>query len=238
MAISVKDIQEKEFGTQATGGYNIEQVDDFLDEISEQMAALVRENLELNNQIKGLEADVKAARLAAEAAEAKTPDYNEKSYFANLQNAMRESLIGAQRIADETLEEANRKAQKTVGDAQVQADQITVSAREKADAIVSKAREEADALAADAKGRVETLEARFEALSGTAYADSECNVLIREVLNQRVGNVPDIWLYSIFMLFLEGEEQRTKRFILKLRNIDAEVVHIIFCDKILHCGSR
>jgi DivIVA domain-containing protein len=70
MAISVKDIQEKEFGTQASGGYNIEQVDDFLDEISEQMATLVRENLELNKQIKTLEGDVKAARQAAEAAEA------------------------------------------------------------------------------------------------------------------------------------------------------------------------
>ena len=68
MAISVRDIQEKEFGTQASGGYNIEQVDDFLDEISEQMATLVRENLELNKQIKALETDVKAARLAAEAA--------------------------------------------------------------------------------------------------------------------------------------------------------------------------
>ena len=130
MAISVRDIQEKEFGTQATGGYNIEQVDDFLDEISEQMAALVRENLELNRQIKSLEVEVQAARTSTEAAEAKMPDYNEKSYFQNLQNAMRESLIGAQRIADETMEDANRKAQKTVGDAQVQADQITVSAKE------------------------------------------------------------------------------------------------------------
>ena len=168
MAISVRDIQEKEFGTQASGGYNIEQVDDFLDEISEQMAALVRENLELNNQIKALEADVKAARMAAEAAEAKTPDYNEKSYFANLQNAMRESLIGAQRIADEAMEEANRKAQKTVSDAQVQADQITVSAREKADAMLSKAKEEAEAATADAQNRLDTLEKRYEALKEAA----------------------------------------------------------------------
>ena len=168
MAISVRDIQEKEFGTQATGGYNIEQVDDFLDEISEQMAALVRENLELNRQIKSLEVELTAARAQAAAAEAKTPDYNEKSYFENLQNAMRESLIGAQRIADETLEEANRKAQKTVGDAQTQADQITVSAREKADALINKAREEADALAADAKGRVDVLEKRYEALKASA----------------------------------------------------------------------
>ena len=168
MAISVKEIQEKEFGTQATGGYNIEQVDDFLDEISEQMAALVRENLELNRQVKTLEVDLQAARTATAAAEAKAPDYDEKNYFQNLQNAMRESLIGAQRIADETLEEANRKAQKTVSDAQAQADQITLSAREKADQLVGKAQQEADELAADAKGRVETLEARYEALKASA----------------------------------------------------------------------
>ena len=164
MAISVKDIQEKEFGTQATGGYNIEQVDDFLDEISEQMAALVRENIELNRQIKTLEADVLTARRQAEAAEARTPDYNEKGYFQNLQNAMRESLIGAQRIADETTEEANRKAQKTVGDAQAKADQITASAREKADALVSDAQQQADQMTTEAQGRLDALEKKYEAL--------------------------------------------------------------------------
>ena len=186
MAISVRDIQEKEFGTQATGGYNIEQVDDFLDEISEQMAALVRENLELNKQIKTLEGDVVAARKRAEEAAARTPDYNEKGYFQNLQNAMRQSLIGAQRIADETTEEANRKAQKAVSDAQAEADQITVTARDKADALVSKAQEEADAISAEAKSRVEMLEARFDALkaSATTYKeefsrllDSQANAL-------------------------------------------------------------
>ena len=190
MAISVRDIQEKEFGTQASGGYNIEQVDDFLDEISEQMATLVRENLELNKQIKALETDVKAARLAAEAAEAKTPDYNEKSYFANLQNAMRESLIGAQRIADETMEEANQKAQKTMGDAQVQADQITLSAREKADALVSQAKEQADQITADAQGRVDTLEKRFEALKAAAadYKAEFTRVLDQQAAALRESN--------------------------------------------------
>jgi len=173
MAISVRDIQEKEFGTQATGGYNIEQVDDFLDEISEQMAKLVRENLELNRQIKALESDVQAARRQAEAAEARTPDYNEKGYFQNLQNAMRESLIGAQRIADETTEEANRKAQKTVSDAQAQADQITVSAREKADALVNKAQQEADDITTEAKARVDQLQARYDAMKASAAAYKE-----------------------------------------------------------------
>ena len=107
-------------------------------------------------------------RKQAEAAEARTPDYNEKGYFQNLQNAMRESLIGAQRIADETTEEANRKAQKTVSDAQAQADQITVSARDK-----TKAQEEADAISAEAKTRVDTLQARYDALKASAAAYKE-----------------------------------------------------------------
>lgn len=190
MAISVRDIQEKEFGTQATGGYNIEQVDDFLDEISEQMAALVRENLELNRQIKTLQGDVDAARKQAEAAEAKTPDYNEKGYFQNLQNAMRESLIGAQRIADETLEEANRKAQKTVSDAQAQADQITLGAKEKADALVNKAQQDADEITAETKSRVETLEARYEALkaSAAAYKEEFTRVLDQQAAALRESN--------------------------------------------------
>ena len=188
MAISVRDIQEKEFGTQASGGYNIEQVDDFLDEISEQMAALVRENLELNNQIKALEGDVKAAREAVEAAEAKTPDYNEKGYFDNLQNAMRESLIGAQRIADETLEDANRKAQKTVGDAQAKAGQITASAREKADALVSDAQQQADQMTTEAQGRLDALEKKYEALK-TAAANYKAE--FSRILDQQTAALRD-----------------------------------------------
>ena len=168
MAISVRDIQEIEFSTQASGGYSIEQVDDFLDEISEQMAALVRENLELSQQVISLDAEVQAARKAAAEAEAKAPDYNEKDYFQNLQSAMRESLIGAQRIADETIDEANQKAQKTVGDAQAQADKLAADSKAQAEALVSQAQAEAEKITADAKSQVDALEARFNALKASA----------------------------------------------------------------------
>ena len=102
MAISVKDIQEKVFPTQPTGGYNIEQVDDFLDEISEQLGALVRENIALNSELSKLSDALEEKERALIEAQAKTPDYNEAGYFKNLESAMRESLIGAQRLADET----------------------------------------------------------------------------------------------------------------------------------------
>jgi len=139
MAITVRDIQEKEFFTQETGGYNIEQVDDFLDEIAEQMGVLIRENLELNEQLRQLDGELQAAKQAAAEAEAKTPDYNEKDYFSNLQNAMRESLIGAQRIADETIGEANQKAQKMVGEAQAEAEKLSAESKAQAEALVANA---------------------------------------------------------------------------------------------------
>lgn len=168
MAITVRDIQEKEFFTQETGGYNIEQVDDFLDEIAEQMGTLIRENLELNEQLRKLDGELDAAKKAAADAEARTPDYNEKDYFQNLQSAMRESLIGAQRIADETIEEANQKAQKLLGDAQAESEKVTVEAKTQAEALVANAQAKADRITVNAKSEIEALEARIAALKASA----------------------------------------------------------------------
>lgn len=158
MAISVKDIQEKVFPTQALNGYSVEQVDDFLDEIVEQLSALVRENLSLTEQVGKLDAELAAKTKALEEAAAKTPDYNEAGYFKNLQNAMRDTLIGAQRLADETtanaqaeadrvVSKANADAQKAVADAQAEAEQMTAAAQK----VVAEAKAECDALKAAAE---------------------------------------------------------------------------------------
>ena len=159
MAISVRDIQEKEFATQAKGGYDVEEVDDFLDEIASQLAKLVHENLELNKQVTALEADVEAAKKAAEEAEKKTPDYNEKSYFENLQKSMREAMIGAQRIADETKAEAQAQAEQTIAEAEAQAKET-----------VSNAQAEADRITADVRSKIESLTQQYEALKASARA--------------------------------------------------------------------
>jgi len=145
MAISVKDIQEKVFPVQASGGYDVEQVDDFLDEIAEQLSALIRENLVLKGQVSKCEEELAAKTKELSEAIAKTPDYNEEGYFKNLQNAMRDSLISAQRVADEAtasakaeaaqmIATAQQQAAKTVADAQAEASQLTTCARSAADA--------------------------------------------------------------------------------------------------------
>jgi len=159
MAISVKDIQEKEFSTQASNGYNVEQVDDFLDALAEQLGNMVRENLALNARLQQLEAA--NAALAAEKAdlEKKQPDYNESGYFKNLESAMRESLIGAQRIADETIAEAKKRAQQTIEDANAQAEKTIADTNAQAETLMG----DAEKIAAETKAEADHLRAAADA---------------------------------------------------------------------------
>jgi len=159
MAISVKDIQEKVFSTQASNGYNVEQVDDFLDELAEQLGTLIRENLALNGQVKQLTEELNAAKAAAADLEKKLPDYNESGYFKNLESAMRESLIGAQRIADETIAEAKKRAQQTVEDANAQAEKTIADANAQAETLMG----DAEKIAAETKAEADHLRAAADA---------------------------------------------------------------------------
>ena len=165
MAISVKDIQEKEFSTVSENGYDMEQVDDFLDELAEQLGALIRENMALNGQVQELQQSLTAAEATKAEMERKLPDYNESGYFKNLESAMRESLIGAQRIADETVSEANKKAQQTIDDAKAQAEQTINEADANAKAVTDSAKQTVHELNAEAErlqGVIETYKANFK----------------------------------------------------------------------------
>ena len=159
MAISVKDIQEKEFSTQAADGYNVEQVDDFLDELAEQLGSMVRESLALSERVQQLEGELAAAKAEKADMEKKLPDYNENGYFRNLESAMRESLIGAQRIADETITEAKKKAQQTVADANAKAEKTIADATEQAEAATARA----EKAVSDLKAEQERLHAVVDA---------------------------------------------------------------------------
>lgn len=149
MPISVKDIQEKVFPTQPSNGYDVEQVDDFLDEIAEQLSALIRENLLLKGQANKLEEELSAKERELKEALARTPDYNEEGYFKNLQSAMRDSLISAQRVADETTTAAKEQSDKMVANAKAQAEKLVADAKAEADRMTASAVSAADAAKAE-----------------------------------------------------------------------------------------
>lgn len=155
MAITVKDIQEKIFPTQAADGYNVEQVDDFLDEIAEQLSALIRENLQLKQEADQLVGELHAREKELQDAASKVPDYNEEGYFKNLQNTMRDTLISAQRVADDTVAAAQAEAEKTIADASAEADRLLNKAHADATAMTERAQN----AAAAAKAEYESLKA-------------------------------------------------------------------------------
>lgn len=159
MAITVKDIQEKEFTTVANNAYDAMQVDDYLDEVAAQVGAMTEQLAQLNAQVKELEAALAAAKSEKAELEKKVPDYNESGYFKNLESAMRESLIGAQRIADETVSEANKKAQQTIDEANALAEQTIADADAKAKA----ATEAAEKAVAEMKAESDRLHAVVDA---------------------------------------------------------------------------
>lgn len=149
MAITVKEIRNKQFASQRNG-YNKDEVDDFLDELADQLEDLIKENLSLAKQLKErpvvesepviVEKPVEVKKEAAPAAN--DGGYDEPSYFKNLETTLRETLINAQRVADETVAEARKKAKQMVAEAEEQAASMLASAKKDTEA----AKKEADEL--------------------------------------------------------------------------------------------
>ncbi len=152
MPITVRDIREKVFSKQVRG-YSEAEVDDFLDEIADQMEMLIRENRDMLTQIE-TQAELASARPAtievvepapqvveaqpAASASAGADVMEDTGYFKNLETTLRETLINAQRIADETVAEARKKSS-----------QMLASAEEQANAIVATSKVEAEAAQAE-----------------------------------------------------------------------------------------
>lgn len=162
MAITVKDIHEKEFSKQVRG-YSIDEVDDFLDELAEQMEVMIKENREALAEAEAAKAELaqikaeKAAAVAAPVVVAEEPKsivavapaqpvqqsaaIDEPQYFKNLETTLRETLISAQRLADETVADARKKANAMIASAEEQAANVTAAAKAEVETHKSEAEE-------------------------------------------------------------------------------------------------
>ena len=130
MAITVKDIREKDF-TKQVRGYSVDEVDDFLDEIASQMEMLIRENRALNLKLseQSAAAPAPAAEPAPAPAAPAEPARDDTAYFRNLETTLRDTLVSANRVAEDTVNEAKKKAEALVAEAQEQAESIVADAK-------------------------------------------------------------------------------------------------------------
>ena len=125
MALTIDDIYDKEFALKG-GGYDRNDVDQFLDEICDEMT-------NMQEHIEKLEKALQQAQLEAEAAKANAqkaaPVVVKSEPVARTSETLEGILRSAQRLADEAVENARNKAEGIVKEAQDKAGQIVDEAR-------------------------------------------------------------------------------------------------------------
>ncbi len=151
MAITVADIEQKEFAYKGAG-YDPYDVDQYLDQICDEMIAMQERITQME------EALTKARREAEVAVNAVQPVQPvvkpAEETLGKTTQTLETILINAQRLADGAVEDAKRRA----------------------DDIVKAAQDKADSLVKDASGEKEALEAAYKNLRASA-ADFRKNIL-------------------------------------------------------------
>ncbi len=133
MAITVSDIEQKEFAYKGAG-YDPYDVDQYLDQICDEMVAM-------QDRIAKLEADLAKARKEAEVAvnavKPVAPEVRpaEEAPVGKTTQTLESILINAQKLADGAVEDAKHKAEIIVKEAQDKADGILSSANEEKDTL-------------------------------------------------------------------------------------------------------
>jgi len=123
--ITAQDIREKTFEKSTFGGYAMGEVDDFLDELADDLAAAQKESAVLKGKMKVLVEKI-------------------EEYRAN-EEAMKMALLSAQKMAREIETDSQTKADEIVAEAQAEADRILAEAQARADAITGDIQAKADA---------------------------------------------------------------------------------------------
>ncbi len=120
MSITPTDIQNKEF-ERAFRGYEIEDVDDFLDQIAKDLEQLISENSELKEQVHQLQ--------------------EKNTNYQKLEDTMHNAIVVAQGTADDVKQNAKREADLIRKEAEREAKQIVEDARYRSSRIISEQEE-------------------------------------------------------------------------------------------------
>lgn len=126
MVLSPQDIHNKEFSTKLRG-YNIDEVNDFLDQIIKDYQIILEENKDLRSQL--------------------SESKDKLSYFNDLKDSLNQSILVAQEAADKVKNNSKKEAEITNREAQKKADDIVKIASDKSTQILEEASKRAKKLA-------------------------------------------------------------------------------------------
>ena len=129
MALTLDTIVSKEFSNVAAGGYDRNEVDDFLDEILEEMENREKESDALKKQVADLKSEL--AKAQSDLAEAQSNRKEAASPFVDNHSPESFELVmnKARSVYDDIVNEAKAKAQGIISDANEEAANLRTSAQ-------------------------------------------------------------------------------------------------------------
>jgi DivIVA domain-containing protein len=204
MPLTPEDVSNKRFTpVRLREGYDMGEVDQFLDEVEAELARLTRENDDLRAKLSAAQSG------AAEPAPAPTPEPPAPEPVATapepepepaptqqspavgavpagVETIRVETVGDASNAAARLLELASRNADQLVEDAKSEADKIVGEARTKAERLEGESKSNADKLEADARGRAQSLDSETAERRAQLFGDLERE---RDALSHEVDNL-------------------------------------------------
>ncbi len=153
MSLTPMDIHNKEFAI-SFSGYDEDEVDQFLDEIVEEFERLYKENIELRDRLEMLADQI--------------------SNYKTMENTLKETLVTAQKAANDVYESAQKKSELIIKEAEDRARRIIDDANDRVIAI----KKEFD----EYRKQMQIFRTRFKGLLETQI----------ELLNQEIPNFEEI----------------------------------------------
>src|SRR5262245_35140210 len=204
MPLTPEDVSNKRFTpVRLREGYDMGEVDQFLDEVEAELARLTRENDDLRAKLSAAQSGAVDSAPApmpeppAPEPVAATPEPEPEPVPTQQTPAVGAVPAGVETIRVETvgdssnaaarlLELASRNADQLVEDAKSEADKIVGEARTKAERLESESKTNADKLEADARGRAQSLDAETAERRTQLFGDLERE---RDTLSHEVDNL-------------------------------------------------
>ncbi len=134
MALTIDDILDKEFALKG-GGYDRDDVDQFLDEICDEMTNMQNYIADLEGKLNRTEEALQQAQAEAVAAPVQEAPVQPQQAEANLGATLESMFRRAGLVADDTVKEAEEKASGIIKEAEEKASQILDEAQEERETI-------------------------------------------------------------------------------------------------------
>ena len=187
MPLTPEDVSNKRFTpVRLREGYDMGEVDQFLDEVEAELARLTKENEDLRSKLSAAQGASGRTEQAPEAPQQEKAAEAPAVAAAPAETIRIETVPQASKAAARLLELATRNADELVDEAKAEADKIVGEARTKAERLESESKGKADRMEADARTRSQMLDSETAERRQQMFGDLEKE---RDKLNGEVENL-------------------------------------------------